>query len=435
MVPLANLSLHVPYAIGLIATVAVGAAHAQAIRSSTSAERPSDAYVTGFDGTRTPAKLVSVDDRWRLESITMKGRKRWNANEWLNWGSFRDDDRKARVILAAGSILTGDATMLDSDRIAVESQWLSRVELQRTSVCGILWRVPVDARQRDRWCDRLVQPKRKRDELWMASGDQLVGQLSLVGADPSAARDRSTQLRMDPGTGQQALVTSLDNVVAVALASSAQAARPEGEYGLVGLRDGSRLWLHRVVRDESRLQLWLLDGEMIVVDESSFWPEVTGIQLFGPHVTYLSDVATIGFKHIPFLSLERGYGVDRSAGSGWLRAEGHIYAKGLGMHSTSRLAYNVEPSFRRFYAELAIDDAAQGRGSVIFRVYLEMPDNSERLNAWTAAYESPVIRQGDKPLPIAVDLAGARRMALVVDFAERGDEGDHANWLNARLVR
>jgi hypothetical protein len=54
---------------------------------------------------------------------------------------------------------------------------------------------------------------------------------------------------------------------------------------------------------------------------------------------------------------------------------------------------------------------------------------------WTPAYESPILRGGDPPLPISVDLKGAKRMALIVDFADRGDECDWANWLQSRLTK
>jgi hypothetical protein len=37
-------------------------------------------------------------------------------------------------------------------------------------------------------------------------------------------------------------------------------------------------------------------------------------------------------------------------------------------------------------------------------------------------------------VPISVDIGGAKQVSLVVDFAERGDEQDHADWLDARFV-
>jgi len=44
-------------------------------------------------------------------------------------------------------------------------------------------------------------------------------------------------------------------------------------------------------------------------------------------------------------------------------------------------------------------------------------------------------RGGDAPKSISVDVAGADAMTLVVDYADRGDELDHADWLDARLTK
>jgi hypothetical protein len=67
-------------------------------------------------------------------------------------------------------------------------------------------------------------------------------------------------------------------------------------------------------------------------------------------------------------------------------------------------------------------------GSVVFRVLLPGADGG-----WTTVYRSPTIRGGSAITPISVDVGKARRMALIVDFADRGDVLDYANWLNARL--
>ena len=99
------------------------------------------------------------------------------------------------------------------------------------------------------------------------------------------------------------------------------------------------------------------------------------------------------------------------------------------MPSTSRVAYDVA-GYRKFEAELALDEAAELQGSAIFRVLLESAPGE-----WKPAYESPVIRGGDSPLPVSIDLKGASRLALIVDFADRGDECDWANWLQARLTK
>ena len=144
---------------------------------------------------------------------------------------------------------------------------------------------------------------------------------------------------------------------------------------------------------------------------------------------WLANVEPLGYKHIPFLSVNRSYGVDANVLGMRLRSNDAVMPRGIGMPSASRLAYDVA-GFRRFEAEIAIDNAAELAGSVVFKVLLERSPNE-----WSPAYESPVVRGGDGPIAVSVDLAGAARMALIVDFADRGDACDYANWLHARLTK
>ena len=50
---------------------------------------------------------------------------------------------------------------------------------------------------------------------------------------------------------------------------------------------------------------------------------------------------------------------------------------------------------------------------------------------WISRYSSPILRGSEPPVPISVDLTGAKRISLLVDFADRGDELDHVDWLGA----
>jgi hypothetical protein len=79
----------------------------------------------------------------------------------------------------------------------------------------------------------------------------------------------------------------------------------------------------------------------------------------------------------------------------------------------------------RFEAHVGIDDSTGRRGSVIFRVLV---DGQER-------FTSPILRGGDAPVPVSVDVRGAKKLELIVDYADRGDVLDHADWLDARLTQ
>ena len=101
------------------------------------------------------------------------------------------------------------------------------------------------------------------------------------------------------------------------------------------------------------------------------------------------------------------------------------------MHSPARITYDLDGPYRRFEAEVAIDAEAGRRGSVVFRVFTD----DGRRNVARAGDKRDRPRRRCARADLEVDLTGAKRISLLVDFADRGDELDHADWLNARLVR
>ena len=100
------------------------------------------------------------------------------------------------------------------------------------------------------------------------------------------------------------------------------------------------------------------------------------------------------------------------------------------MHSAARITYDLDREYRAFQSEVAIDDSTGGRGSAACRVFTD--DGSGQ---WRLKYEGPIVRGGQQPIPVNVDLTDAKRLSLLVDFADRGDEHDHVDWLDARLIR
>jgi len=94
------------------------------------------------------------------------------------------------------------------------------------------------------------------------------------------------------------------------------------------------------------------------------------------------------------------------------------------MHSSARLTYLLDKPYSKFQASTAIDDSTAGRGSVRFRVYV---DGQKK-------YTGQIVRGQDAPTPISIDIPAARRLDLIIDFGDRADQQDHANWLEARLL-
>jgi hypothetical protein len=195
---------------------------------------------------------------------------------------------------------------------------------------------------------------------------------------------------------------------------------------MIGLSDGSR-WLAKSLKSVGKnIELTLSDDNNILVDAD----QVIALQPFGGRVVYLSDLKPSGYKHIPFLQLAWPYELDRNVSGNQLRVGGIEYVKGLGMYSASRLTFTLDAPYRRFEALIGVDDAAVGRGSVVLRVATDRGDGKSRVD-----FTSPILRGGEPPVPVSVDLKGAKRISLLVDFGERGNEMDYVDWLDARLVK
>lgn len=114
----------------------------------------------------------------------------------------------------------------------------------------------------------------------------------------------------------------------------------------------------------------------------------------------------------------------RSVGRNAMRLGDTPYAHGLGTHAFSECHIELHGNGQRFMAMVGIDDEVGPNGSVIFEVWV---DDARR-------WQSPVLKGGDAPLLVDVDVASAERLTLMVDPAGDGIRLDHADWAGALLV-
>ena len=123
----------------------------------------------------------------------------------------------------------------------------------------------------------------------------------------------------------------------------------------------------------------------------------------------------------------QGYGtpqVDKSIDGHPLTLGGKTYAHGFGTHARGLLAVALDGGAKRFTATVGIDDEAGRRGSAEFQV---IGDNRKTL--WT----SGVLRGGQPPKAVDVDLTGQKMVLLRVTDGGDGTDYDHADWADARF--
>jgi hypothetical protein len=357
------------------------------------------------------ATIATVDAQWRV-TFRREGRdSTMPITDLLFWGAWVEAERAPHVVLADGGHLIADVVSADKETLVADSPTLGEIRLPVALAAGVVFRPPAERLRRDRLSDRLVRASGDSDRVMLVNGDELGGTIDTI------AKGR---LKLHTDVGPAEIETPRVRAVVFHPALRRRVER-QGPCVVVGLSDGSRLRATGLEVDQRSLRVTIAGGLAWTASPEA----LSAMQPLGGRVTYLSDLQPAEYRHVPYLDLKWPYCADRNVQGGMLRSGGRLYLKGLGVHSAARLTYLLAEPYRRFEAALAVDDETLGKGSVGFRVFV---DGRPR-------YASPPIRGGQAPVPISVELDGGKRLDLVVDFAERADELDHADWLNARLVR
>ncbi|WP_197529418.1 NPCBM/NEW2 domain-containing protein [Botrimarina mediterranea] len=361
-------------------------------------------------------KAFSVD-RDGVEGVLVVDGEERELSGLVRWGEPRAAVTRTAVVLEDGSRLVCDRPWSPAGLARVDEATVRLrrgkgwVDFPRESVAWLL--LTPEAVGLD--VERLpsVDVVDGEDVVLLVGGDRLIGRVESLTNDT---------LRLV--VADEAIDTPLESVAALRL-SGGSIERTEAKC-LVGLADGS-----------------LLKADDLTVANDSFTAKASGAEVTGEAATlvliqplasgvrYLSDLEPADYRHTPYLDLPWPYTRDGGLRGGPLVGGGRRAAKGIAMHTAARLVYRLDGSPQRFQAEIAVADPEPGAaatGSVSFRVYLVKEGKFEPAN------EGYVMRVGEAARPIDIDLAGAAALALVVDFADDGDAGDDALWLDARLV-
>jgi hypothetical protein len=103
------------------------------------------------------------------------------------------------------------------------------------------------------------------------------------------------------------------------------------------------------------------------------------------------------------------------------KVEGQEYSDGLAIWSRTELVYRLPAAYRRFTALAGIDAPLVGGN-----VRLEISSEGKTLYEGTFA-------SGQTSVPLDIDLAGARRLKVVVDYGDNQDTNDQLNLVNPRI--
>jgi len=364
-------------------------------------------------GAAYSAAIISADDK-QVSLRTANATKQVAWQDLVRLGNFVEPAHGPLWLVGNGGQLVADVESLADDKLSGISPVLGTVAVPLAQLHGWTRTLPADLTERDRLTRQLTQGTGDTDTIILANGDRLTGTLEAISAE---------KLTLDTPQGAQSV--ELDRVAAVRLNPSLTDFVPlPPRYWIVGLRNGTRLVATSIKLADGKLQFETPFGKLACAAD-----ELTALQPFVEQARFLSDLKPTSFKHLPYLQLAWPLQTDANVLGQPLRVTDAVYLKGLGMHTAARVSYALDKPYRQFQAELAIDDSAGGNGSAACSVFVD--DGSGK---WQSRYTSPIIRGGMPPVPVRVDLTGAKAISLLADFADNADILDHVNWLDARLV-
>lgn len=222
--------------------------------------------------------------------------------------------------------------------------------------------------------------------------------------------------------GGKPVALELNRVQALALAQRPRPADASGGLLLgIDLGGGERLTGRWVSLTPDILTVKLDWGENLDIPVGS----ISRLEVKNGKLVYLSALRPTEVKYVPYLDAGTPYRLDRAVSGRPMRLAGKLYNRGVGAQSRTELTYSLEGGYQSFATMVGVDDAVAGAGSVVFRVY-----GDDKV-----LFESPVLRGGDAPVEVKVNVKGVLLLRLEVDYGDNGDAADHADWADARLLR
>lgn len=385
---------------------------------ATETESPAAVQVlTIADGNFVVREGQLVD--WTQEAILLGDRHISLADiVALRWRRACAERRDALIALANGDLLNAEVVRLDETHITAAwnvPQDRPDLRLPLEIVAGFVTRYPDSPTAQDRVRRRVeAAPPTRDDYLYLKNGDRFAGVLSGF---------RNGTFQMQPTGTEQQLDIAAEQVLAARFNPDLVSFPSlEGRSFLIELTDGSRLTAQSVVSEEQTVRIALpYDVELLLPREA-----ICSVQILGDRVISLTSLPVRDYRYRPFVAGDWELGINRAVTGTPLRLQGRECALGFGMHSYSEVSFDLSGRFARFRCRLGLDDASRSGGSVAFRV---LADGAE-------VFHSGEISGTDPPQLIEnLDVSHAQTLTLVVDFAERGDILDRADWCQPLLLR
>lgn len=214
--------------------------------------------------------------------------------------------------------------------------------------------------------------------------------------------------------------------------TSGDAEKTHAENPLLGLladTAGSSLAVSALVPVEENVQITLTSGPKLTLPVSA----LAGLDLTTGRAVSLATLKAESVTVTPFFGMENtpeslskftAPQMDRAFGGGKIRLGGKEYSAGIELCSRTQVVYRLPGAFQTFHATAGIDDSVRPGGS-----------SEVTILADEKVLFKEVLTGKDAPKTLNLNLSGARRLTILVDFGENGNFGDYVGFGDAMLEK
>jgi hypothetical protein len=316
----------------------------------------------------------------------------------------------AAVYLTPQGVLFGEIGDTDEDGLEITSPLLGRLRIPLECITAV-----VTERGRHTLSAPAVRAAvrstdRDTDELWFANGDRLSGSLLAIN------RERVV-VETDAGSSQ----TPTEYLLGVFLAEAPPPLEDRKPRGILRLVDSSAVPVNHLRWYGPEVQAAAEDW----LDLAFSAQHLTGLEVLGGRWRWLGSLAPSEYEQSSLAGTRWPYRIDANVMDEPLSIDGRTYDRGIGLHSAARLVYYLGGDYETFVAQVGMDDSAGSYADADFEIVVD-----ER-----TAFRRTGIGCGDPPTPVRLDIGGAQRLEIRVDYGRNGDIQDRVDLADAALIR
>jgi hypothetical protein len=326
-------------------------------------------------------------------------------------GSTPAEPAKCTLYLRNGDQLKVAVLSGNDSNLKVKSDALGELTMDNKFVDGLIF-AQKDPTPQD-VLDEFLKTTPKDDLLLLPKGDAAKGAL-----------EKLTDKDLNFNVEKQSKTYTFEQVVGVRLVPLEEYKAPADLRATINLADGSRLTGKLQQLDGAALKFEGIDGKPWSVPASA----IKSVAFKGGNLVYVSDLTPKSLEEKPYVGgvpIVFHWRRDQSVTGHPLSISGKTFDKGVGVHSFTRLTYDLGGQYAKFLVSVGVDSSAPLSAVCSWKISV---DGKEAAAGIAKANEIAKL--------VKLEVKDAKELELICDYGpDEDDAGDHLDWGNARLIK